>query len=112
MPRHRKHRRCRFIEGRRIFKPPQIPMSALTLYAVGIDEFEAMRLCDHDGLSQIETASRMEVSRGTVQRLLERGRRTVLEAILSNGAFVVTESPVAEGERVSRQNRDDDDRRE
>lgn len=100
MPRRRKHRRCRFLQGQRVLKPPRIPMRELAVYTVGIDEFEAMRLCDHEGLSQIEAAERMAVSRGTVQRLLERGRKTVLDAILSEGALAVSESPVAEPERI------------
>ena len=76
-------------------------MSEIALYTVGIDEFEAMRLCDHDGMSQIEAAERMRVSRGTVQRLLERGRKTVLEAILANAALAVSQTPVVETERIS-----------
>lgn len=81
-------------------KPPRIPMSELTIHTVGIDEFEAMRLCDYEGLSQVEAAGRMAVSRGTVQRLLERGRKAVLDAILSGGALAVSESPVAERDRL------------
>lgn len=101
MPRRRKHRHCRFFVGQRVFKPPRIPMSELELYTVGIDEFEAMRLCDHEGLSQIEAAAHMRISRGTVQRLLDRGRRTVLEAILENAALAVAEGPVEESRRKS-----------
>lgn len=76
-------------------------MGELALYTVGIDEFEAMRLCDHEGLSQIDAAQRMKVSRGTVQRLLERGRWTVLEAMVRNGALSIAEAPVDEAERRS-----------
>lgn len=74
-------------------------MSELVLHTVGIDEFEAMRLCDHEGMSQIEAAERMQVSRGTVQRLLEKGRKTLLEAIITNGALGIADDAVAEGER-------------
>ena len=76
-------------------------MSELALYTVVIDELEAMRLCDHEGLTQIEAAERMTISRGTVQRLLERGRWTVLEAIIKNGALLIAEAPVEETERRS-----------
>lgn len=75
-------------------------MSELTLHTIGIDEFEAMRLCDHEGLSQIEASERMKISRGTVQRLLERGRRTLLEAILSNSAVAIAEDTITHSERV------------
>ncbi len=76
-------------------------MSELVLHTVGIDEFEAMRLCDHEGMSQIEAAAQMQVSRGTVQRLLEKGRRTLLEAIITNGALGIADDTVAEGERAT-----------
>lgn len=102
MPPRRKHRHCRFLAGQRVFKPPRVPMSELALYTVGIDEFEAMRLCDHDGLSQIEAAERMKISRGTVQRLLERGRWTILEAVLDNGAVSIARAPVEEADRQTR----------
>ena len=75
-------------------------MSELVLHTVGIDEFEAMRLCDHEGMSQIEAAAQMQVSRGTVQRLLEKGRKTLLEAIITNGALGIADDTVVEGERV------------
>jgi predicted DNA-binding protein (UPF0251 family) len=51
---------------------------------LALDEFEAMRLSDLEGLSQIEAGKRMQVSRGTVQRLLESGRRKVVQALLAN----------------------------
>ena len=52
-----------------------------------LDEFEAVRLCDHDQLSQIEAAARMRVSRGTVQRLLEAGRFKIADALLHDKAI-------------------------
>lgn len=54
------------------------------------DEFEAMRLCDGEGLSQIDAGERMQISRGAVQRLLETGRRKVIQALLSNQALGVS----------------------
>jgi predicted DNA-binding protein (UPF0251 family) len=42
----------------------------------------------------------MKISRGTVQRLLERGRRTLLEAILSNSAVAIAEDTITHSERV------------
>lgn len=59
-------------------------MQAVPVHWIELDEFEAMRLCDAEGLSQIEAALRMMVSRGTVQRLLESGRRKVVQALLAN----------------------------
>ena len=43
-----------------------------------VDELEALRLCDLEGLDQSGAGERMGVSRGTVQRLLKSGRKTVV----------------------------------
>jgi excisionase family DNA binding protein len=50
---------------------------------------EAMRLCDVDGLSQEEAGERMGVSRGTVQRLLKRGRAKVVRALVGSQAILI-----------------------
>lgn len=56
---------------------------------ITLDEFEALRLCDHEGLDQAEAGQRMGVSRGTVQRLLYRARRLVVAALLNRNAIAV-----------------------
>jgi predicted DNA-binding protein (UPF0251 family) len=71
----------------RLLKPRGIALQAVPIHWINLDEFEAMRLCDAEGLSQIEAGERMSVSRGTVQRLLESGRRKVVQALLANEAL-------------------------
>ncbi len=66
-------------------------MRDLEVSVLELSEFEAMRLCDLEGLQQDEAGRRMGVSRGTVQRLLASGRRKLLEAILSSSAFSIRE---------------------
>lgn len=82
MPRCKKQRCCRLLENERIFKPTGIPLSEMEIIDIEIDEIEAVRLCDYEGKSQIETAEIMEISRGTVQRLLNSGRRKILDGLL------------------------------
>ena len=82
MPRCKKQRCCRLLENERIFKPTGIPLSEMEIIDIEIDELEAVRLCDYEGKSQIETAEIMEISRGTVQRLLNSGRRKILDGLL------------------------------
>lgn len=89
MPRCKKHRHCRMLEGEKIFKPRSTPLAELELAEISLDEFEAVRLCDHDQLSQIEAAARMDVSRGTVQRLLEAGRFKIADALLHDKAIQI-----------------------
>lgn len=98
--RPRKHRCCRFMDEVRVLKPRGLAMQDLAVHWVAPDEFEAMRLCDLEGLSQIEAGQRMQVSRGTIQRLLESGRRKAVLALLRNEALGLGESAVYARDRV------------
>ena len=82
MPRCKKQRCCRLLENERIFKPTGILLSEMEIIDIEIDELEAVRLCDYEGKNQIETAEIMGISRGTVQRLLNSGRRKILDGLL------------------------------
>ena len=91
MPRPRKSCRCRRFRGDRVFKPRSVPMHALESVRLELAEFEALRLCDGERLHQEQAAPRMGVSRGTVQRLLERARTKVVEALTESKALVIEE---------------------
>jgi predicted DNA-binding protein (UPF0251 family) len=64
-------------------------MSALEVVHLGLDELEAMRLCDLDDVDQEAAGASMGVSRGTVQRLLRSGRAKVLRALLDSSALII-----------------------
>lgn len=64
-------------------------MRDLDLVRLGLDELEAMRLCDLEGLEQESAGGRMGVSRGTVQRLVKSGRAKVMRALLDSSALVI-----------------------
>ena len=66
-----------------------MPLSTLEILSLGHDEVEAMRLCDHEELDQEEAAKRMNISRGTVQRLLYSGRKKVIEAVTQAKALQI-----------------------
>ncbi|MDP4271752.1 MAG: DUF134 domain-containing protein, partial [Bacteroidota bacterium] len=51
------------------FKPFGIPMSTLEPVILLFEEYEAIRLCDYDGLTQDQAAERMTVSRPTFTRI-------------------------------------------
>jgi len=91
MPRPRKRRRCRAYDGDRVFKPRSIPMHQLETIRLELGELEAMRLCDLEALDQEGAGERMEVSRGTVQRLLKSGRAKVLRALVQSRALLIEE---------------------
>jgi predicted DNA-binding protein (UPF0251 family) len=87
MGRCKKQRCCRFLADSIIFKPLAVPFHDIVLSEIAVDEFEAMRLCDHEKKSQIEAARAMGISRGTVQRLLESGRYKIVNAFLDSRAI-------------------------
>lgn len=77
-------RYARRLSEKRTFKPAGIPISQLQTLLMNLDEFEAMRLVDYEGLSQIEASEEMQVSRATIQRLLSKARKKIVSAILHN----------------------------
>jgi predicted DNA-binding protein (UPF0251 family) len=89
MPRPCKRRRCRHLDDRLVFKPRAVPFEELEREVLGLDAFEALRLCDLEGHDQAAAGEAMGVSRGTVQRLLKQGRRTLVTALLQRRALIV-----------------------
>ncbi|MDA3955650.1 DUF134 domain-containing protein, partial [Oceanispirochaeta sp.] len=89
MPRRCKQRNCRRLDGNRNFKPSGIPARNLEKIELKLDEFEALRLCDYDGLNQIEAGEAMGISRGTVQRLLLSGRKKIVDVLLHTKELIV-----------------------
>lgn len=87
VPRPKKPRYCRRVDGFNLYKPSGIPLSQLEIVELGLDELEAMRLCDLEGKQQEEAADQMGVSRGTIQRLLQTGRKKLLTSITEGQAL-------------------------
>ena len=71
----------------RYFKPQGIPLCALEEIELALDEVEAMRLTDVDGLYQAEAAERMGVSRQTLGAIVARAHKKVARAILEGKAL-------------------------
>ena len=78
---------CRGVEGYNLYKPAGVPLSQMEVTELGLDELEAMRLCDLEGKQQEEAAAAMGVSRGTIQRLLETGRGKAIDALVHGKAL-------------------------
>jgi predicted DNA-binding protein (UPF0251 family) len=91
-PRPKKPRNCNcphLLPGTLVIKPAGIPTKDLEKVTLNIDELEALSLCDSQGLSQLDAGAQMGVSRGTVQRLVNSGRRKIIDAILQSQALVI-----------------------
>jgi predicted DNA-binding protein (UPF0251 family) len=54
-----------------------------TILVLSPQELEALRLVDGEGLTQEETAEKMQVSRGTVWRLINRARKGIAQALIN-----------------------------
>ena len=87
MPRPQKFRLVTHTPGFTYFKPQGIPMPLLDEVVLTIDEFEALRLADLQGLSQEAAATRMKISRATFGRIIEKARRTLADAIVNGKAI-------------------------
>lgn len=87
MGRPSKCRRVAFIPGVTYFKPAGIPLRALEEICLTVEEAEAIRLKDLEGLEQEEGAEKMNVSRPTFQRVLASARQKVANALLNGKAI-------------------------
>ncbi len=68
-----------------------------------LDEFEAVRLADLDGLYQEEAARQMNVSRPTFTRIIEAAHRKLADVIVHGKALRIEGGPVrVEGQRCCR----------
>ena len=72
-----------------VFKPAGVPASALKEVVLMLDELEAVRLADLEGLYQEEAAQRMKVSRQTFGRIVEAGRRKIAQALIEGKALKI-----------------------
>lgn len=82
-------RYARRLDSSRSYKPVGVPLNNLETVFINLDEFEALRLVDYEGLSQIEAGDEMQVSRATVQRLLISGRKKFIDVLLGNKALEI-----------------------
>lgn len=96
---------CRRISGTPpapLFKPAGVPARVLDVVAMTLDELEAVRLADLEGLYQEEGAARMGVSRATFGRILETAHRKVASALIEGKALRIEGGPVDRAPRGRR----------
>ena len=89
MPRHKQFRTIISPPLMQGFKPFGIPRSELQQVILQFDEYEAMRLLDHEGLTQEQAAERMNVSRPTLTRIYESARKTIAKAFVEAKMIVI-----------------------
>jgi len=85
-------KKCKMVyaePGVTYFKPRAIPLIELKEVELSVEEFEAIRLKDFEGLEQVDVAKRMKVSQPTLHRLLKSARRKVAEALTKGKAIKI-----------------------
>lgn len=90
MPRPMKWRRISFIPKNKYFAPKDIKEKELIEVQLKMEELEAMRLKDLEGLHQSECALLMNISRQTFQLIIDEARRKVTLALTSGKAINIT----------------------
>jgi len=66
-----------------------VPLAALEIITMTLDEYEAVRLADLEGLYQEDAAQRMGVSRQTFGRIVDAAHRKIAEALVHAKALEI-----------------------
>ena len=94
MPRPRHFRRVGCIPLANYYKPRGIPLSILQHVNLTVDELEAIRLADLQGLYQEQAAEKMTVSRQTFGRILESAHKKIADALVNGKALSIEGGPI------------------
>ena len=83
--------RCRRIEQLPVYRSFSPDDTAATENVfMTVDEFEAFRLLDHEGLTQEACASRMNIARTTVTAIYDSARKKVADALVNGKRLLIT----------------------
>ncbi len=88
MPRPFRCRRIEQLPVYRSFSPDDI--TAVESVRMNVDEFEALRLLDDEGLTQEACAVRMNIARTTVTAIYEGARKKVADALVHGKRLLIT----------------------
>ncbi|MGE0078511.1 MAG: DUF134 domain-containing protein [Bacteroidales bacterium] len=71
------------------YKPTGIPLRLLDEVVLEIDELEAIRLADAEGLYHEDAAKQMGISRQTFGRIVESARGKIAKALINGMAIKI-----------------------
>jgi len=89
MPRPKNFRRVACLPQATYYKPRGIPLAGLECVTLTVDEVEAVRLADEQGLYQEQAAEKMNVSRQTFGRILESAHKKIAHALVNGKALSI-----------------------
>ena len=91
MPRPCKSRSINLDPQADFFKPRGTALGDLEVFELGIDELEAMRLADMEGMYQADAAEKMGISRQTFGNIINSARKKVASALINGAAIKILE---------------------
>ena len=89
MPRPRKCRRVCGLPKYSEFRPAGAAGEDAEPVVLTVDEYEAIRLIDYEGLSQAECCEYMKISRTTVQEIYSEARKKLASALVNGRPFQI-----------------------
>lgn len=89
MPRPRLNRRIIFNPNITYFKPQGVPMRFLEIIELTVEEVEALRLKNVQGLDQQAAAKMMNTSQSTFQRILSSAYKKISDALINGKAIKI-----------------------
>lgn len=95
MPKPKKQRSVSHPPGAYEFKPSGLPMRMTSRVVLSIDEYEALRLVDHEGLDHATAAEKLEVSRPTCARIVASAHQKIAEALTLGKTIAIEGGPIA-----------------
>jgi uncharacterized protein len=69
------------------FKPRGIPLDGLEEVNLALDELEAVRLADYEGLYQEDAAKKMNISRQTFGNIINSAHKKIADVLLNAKAL-------------------------
>jgi uncharacterized protein len=83
---------CRHIgclPDKNYFKPRGMPSSQLDEVVLSIDEYEAVRLADYEGMYQEQAALCMNISRQTFGRIIAAAHKKIADVLINGKALKI-----------------------
>ncbi len=87
IPRRRKKCRVEFLPEVTYYKPAGVPLRELEEVKLSVEELEAIRLKDMDGLEQEQCAEQMGIARTTFQRHLYSAHAKIADVLVNGKAL-------------------------
>ena len=87
--RPKKNRWIKCAPGEKCFRPRCKAEEELEGVCLTVDEFEAVRLADVEGLKQVDAAEKMQVSRPTFSRIIRSAHNKIGDALVNIKAIKI-----------------------